>query len=409
MALGSHVRTDCQLSIVRKGVVGVACALLTVPLAAPAFAQSSNLNAPAAAASVQFVSVESDIKLEVLDWGGTGRPLVLLAGLGGTAHAFDHFAPKLIANYHVYGITRRGFGQSGTPAPIPANYTADRLGDDVLAVCKFLKLDRPVLAGHSIAGEELSSIGFRHPEKVAGLVYLDATAAYAFYDRSQGDFLLDLYDLEEKLQDLGSRNSAANTRKPVSDIRPIVRELRQTILPQFEKDLQVWEKNVEGVPPPPPAPGPRTPRDWAPTLIFGGEQKFTEIRAPVLAIIAVPHDLSYIRDPGTRAKAQAWDEERMSAQAKAFETGVPTARVVRLAHANHLVYQSNEADVLREIKLSSLTCRSRCAAAERGHDMRLVRFGGAMSLDGYIAGPGGEYDWIVMDPDFDFSEHLGSV
>ena len=35
--------------------------------------------------------------------------------------------------------------------------------------------------------------------------------------------------------------------------------------------------------------------------------------------------------------------------------------------------------------------------------MRLVRFGGAMSLDGYIAGPNGEYDWIVMDPDIDFS------
>jgi dihydrofolate reductase len=38
--------------------------------------------------------------------------------------------------------------------------------------------------------------------------------------------------------------------------------------------------------------------------------------------------------------------------------------------------------------------------------MRLVRFGGAMSLDGYIAGPRGEYDWIVMDPHFDFSEHM---
>src|SRR5262245_8549806 len=35
--------------------------------------------------------------------------------------------------------------------------------------------------------------------------------------------------------------------------------------------------------------------------------------------------------------------------------------------------------------------------------MRLVRFGGAMSLDGFIAGPNGEYDWIVMDPEIDFA------
>jgi dihydrofolate reductase len=35
--------------------------------------------------------------------------------------------------------------------------------------------------------------------------------------------------------------------------------------------------------------------------------------------------------------------------------------------------------------------------------MRRVIYGGAMSLDGYIAGPHGEYDWIVMDPDIDFA------
>lgn len=35
--------------------------------------------------------------------------------------------------------------------------------------------------------------------------------------------------------------------------------------------------------------------------------------------------------------------------------------------------------------------------------MRLVRFGGAMSLDGYIAGPNGEHDWMVMDPEIDFA------
>lgn len=35
--------------------------------------------------------------------------------------------------------------------------------------------------------------------------------------------------------------------------------------------------------------------------------------------------------------------------------------------------------------------------------MRRVIYGCAMSLDGYIAGPTGEYDWIVMDPDIDFA------
>jgi dihydrofolate reductase len=35
--------------------------------------------------------------------------------------------------------------------------------------------------------------------------------------------------------------------------------------------------------------------------------------------------------------------------------------------------------------------------------VRTVRYGGAISLDGYIAGPNGETDWIVIDPDIDFA------
>ena len=36
--------------------------------------------------------------------------------------------------------------------------------------------------------------------------------------------------------------------------------------------------------------------------------------------------------------------------------------------------------------------------------MRQLRYSVAASLDGYIAGPQGEFDWIVIDPDIDFAE-----
>ena len=35
--------------------------------------------------------------------------------------------------------------------------------------------------------------------------------------------------------------------------------------------------------------------------------------------------------------------------------------------------------------------------------MPRIRYQVAMSLDGYIAGPKGEFDWIIMDPDIDFA------
>ena len=40
--------------------------------------------------------------------------------------------------------------------------------------------------------------------------------------------------------------------------------------------------------------------------------------------------------------------------------------------------------------------------------MRALRYSVASSLDGYIAGPNGEYDWIVIDPDIDFAAMYAS-
>jgi len=57
----------------------------------------------------------------------------------------------------------------------------------VLKVLDALQLEKPLLVGHSIAGEELSSIGSRHADRVAGLVYLDAGYSYAYYDPRLGE------------------------------------------------------------------------------------------------------------------------------------------------------------------------------------------------------------------------------
>jgi pimeloyl-ACP methyl ester carboxylesterase len=150
---------------------------------------------------VQKVAVGGEVSLEVLDWGGQGRAVVLLPELSVTAHSYDRFAPKLTDVGHIYAITRRGSGDSSKPKPPafdvkatsyslvaqrrdpkePNPYDADRLGDDVIAVIDALKLDRPVLVGQAIAGEELSSVGTRYPKKIGGLVYLDALGEYAYF------------------------------------------------------------------------------------------------------------------------------------------------------------------------------------------------------------------------------------
>jgi non-heme chloroperoxidase len=136
---------------------------------------------PQLAPAVQMTRIAPSVTLEVLDWGGCGRSLVFLAGLGSTAHVFDDFAPQFTDSFHVVGITRRGFGASaGSPPPADL----DTLVADITTVLDSLGLQQVVLVGHSIAGEELTRFGELHRSRCAGLIYLDAA-----YDRSGIDTL----------------------------------------------------------------------------------------------------------------------------------------------------------------------------------------------------------------------------
>jgi non-heme chloroperoxidase len=296
--------------------------------------------------TVKFVTVEKDVKLEVLDWGGTGRPLVLLAGMMFDAHVYDTFAPKLAQNFHVYGITRRGFGASSAPRPDCGNYSADRLGDDVLAVLDNLGIDRPILVGHSLAGEELSSIGSRFPEKVAGLIYLDAANSYAFYDDSaaQGDPSVDTADVRSELEQLIAP-------LPPKEMKARVTHVLEVSLPRMERDLKETLKETESAPDLPPPP-PDNPMFRSITAITREVEIFSSVKSPMLAIYAAPHDMRQASggDPAKQATLEASDLARVKEQAKAVQAANPTAQVVLLPHADHLVFKSNEADVLREMK-----------------------------------------------------------
>src|SRR4051794_9979842 len=131
--------------------------------------------------TVRMTQIAAHVSIEVLDWGGHGVPLVFLAGLGNTAHVFDDFAPQFTDSFHVVGITRRGFGASaGSPPPSDL----DTLVADITNVLDTLGLDRVVLVGHSIAGEEMTRFAEIHPSRCRGLVYLDAA-----YDRAGIDTL----------------------------------------------------------------------------------------------------------------------------------------------------------------------------------------------------------------------------
>jgi len=192
--------------------------------------------------TVQMISVDKGVELEVLDWGGTGRPLVLLSGLADTAHVFDEFAPKLTVSYHVYGITRRGRGASSAPEPNATNYTADRLGEDVLAVINALHLNKPIIAGHSIAGEELSYIGSHHPEEVAGLIYIDAGYPYALYDQANGELELDSIELRNQLRQFIEGYSM----EPVDDYDSLIANLQRV-----EKEVKEQQQDTGNLPPTP--------------------------------------------------------------------------------------------------------------------------------------------------------------
>jgi pimeloyl-ACP methyl ester carboxylesterase len=337
--------------------------------------------------TARFVTVAENVGLETLDWGGRGRPILLLAGGGNTAHVFDDFALKLRGRYHVYGLTRRG----SPPSSIPEDgYSADRLGDDVLAVIDSLKLKKPVLIGHSFAGQEISNVASRHPERIAGVVYLDA--AHSWDEDYEADGFYKIVEWKDQLNDFDKKFH--ELLKEPFDSRPLARQMLQKSLPELQAILEKLIRIENGRPPrPDPTPADlenfRAMQAWyargakvvlpeaefrmmqatdsngRPTMKFRrppfvgqkidmGKRKYTDVRVPALGIFAVMDDpgSADMDDPDARANAESYiwfQNERAARQIAQFQRDLPQGRVVRIARADHYVFLSNESEVLKEL------------------------------------------------------------
>lgn len=294
-----------------------------------------------------MVETEPGVKVEVLDWGGSGPTLVLLAGLGAKGSDYGSFPVALRAKFHVYGITRRGYGNSSAPVPTAENYSADRLADDVLAVLDKLHLSRPLVVGHSLAGEELSSIGSRMPERVAGLVYLDAGYRYALSGPGLNDLQIDMISMRRYLA------HALDDINPLESKRAVDAFLKE--LPDFEKELQAYSHSLAQAAPMSAAEVAKqeadrsTPGGRADRAILDSEQRYSSIKCPLLVIFAYPHQLPSNVIGADRAEREKQDREFVDQRVKLFRAQ-PDARVVLLPHAAHDVHDSNRFEVLKEIE-----------------------------------------------------------
>lgn len=292
---------------------------------------------------IRRVAVEPGVELEVLDWGGAGPSIVLLAGGGNSAHVFDGFAERLTLKYRVLGISRRGMGDSTIP---DAGYTADRFADDILAVVDALRVRRPILMGHSIANEEMNSFAKRHPNRAAALVYLDAAA-----DRTDAA-------RNAPLQELGRSVPPPDPPTPADlvDFESFSQwsaVARGVVIPEAELRLCCkWAEDGQML-----GFDANPARDKANTAIASVANKpdHTAIRVPALAIFALARSGQDI--PGYRPEYADEFEKAHRARLpfirdyiERFKSEVRQSQVLEIPGANHYVFLSNPEDVERALE-----------------------------------------------------------
>lgn len=122
----------------------------------------------------------NDVKLQYLDWGGSGQPLVLIHGLGDSPYIFSDMASSLRNNFRIIAYSRRGHCKSEA---IDSGYDNPMLVSDLKLLLDSLKISKANLLGWSMGGNEITEFAIRYPERTNKLIYFESG-----YDLSEDAF-----------------------------------------------------------------------------------------------------------------------------------------------------------------------------------------------------------------------------
>jgi 3-oxoadipate enol-lactonase len=98
---------------------------------------------------------------------GSGRPLLLIQGLGYARWSWDPIVPGLADRYRVVFFDNRGIGESDKPA---GPYTAREMAGDALQVLDEAGIERAHVLGASLGGMIAQELAVAAPERVDKLV-----------------------------------------------------------------------------------------------------------------------------------------------------------------------------------------------------------------------------------------------
>lgn len=114
-------------------------------------------------------------RLRMIDTG-QGAPVVFIHGFAASLYSWRKtLPPVLAAGYRVIAFDNRGFGFSEKPASRSGGtYTNAAYAGLVVALLDSLNLPSAVIVGHSMGGAIAAEVALRYPDRVRGLVLIDA-------------------------------------------------------------------------------------------------------------------------------------------------------------------------------------------------------------------------------------------